>query len=713
MNKFLTIPVLLAGMTGAAVSHADEGQWQPHQLLQLKAELKKTGISIPAEKLADLRKHPMSAIVSLGGCSASFVSPQGLVVTNHHCAYGAVQRNSSATQNYIADGFLAKTMADELPAGADSRMYITDKLENVTDRINAGLTKGMSGKQRHQHIEKKIKELIAECEQDKAYRCSVPSFHRGLEYYRIRQMMIRDVRLVYAPSDKIGNYGGEVDNFEFPRHTGDFAFLRAYVGKDGKPADPSADNVPYQSKDFLVVSAQGLKNGDPILLAGYPGRTSRYKLPEEIRFARDVSYPARVAESRADIATIDAATAGNPELQVRYASVVKGIQNGLKKTQGLLDGFMRKDIAAIKDTQDAEFRSWIAQNKRDDAFIKELENVIAADMRLSEREFGWSVATNSDLLRTARTLYRLALENEKPDAERKAGYQQRDRSSIAGRMSRLQQSFAPEIDLARFSAGLNRYAALGAASHPAGLDALLPKVSELAVMYTQTGLLRADERLAWMTRPVAEFRNSDDPFIRLAVRLHDTGMALENEREENDGNQSRIIPQYMQAVIDWKKSLGKPVYPDANSTLRVTYGTVAPYSARDGVIKGPFTTVEGIVEKHTGKAPFNAPAALLQAVREKRYGDFRDPVLGTVPVDFLSSADTTGGNSGSAVMNKQGELIGLNFDSTYESITKDWYFDPAITRAIHVDIRYMLWVMKEVDHADNLLKEMTIRFPKR
>ncbi len=713
MNKFLTIPVLLAGMTGAAVSHADEGQWQPHQLLQLKAELKKTGISIPAEKLADLRKHPMSAIVSLGGCSASFVSPQGLVVTNHHCAYGAVQRNSSATQNYIANGFLAKTMADELPAGADSRMYITDKLENVTDRINAGMTKGMSGKQRHQHIEKKIKELIAECEQDKAYRCSVPSFHRGLEYYRIRQMMIRDVRLVYAPSDKIGNYGGEVDNFEFPRHTGDFAFLRAYVGKDGKPADPSADNVPYQSKDFLVVSAQGLKNGDPILLAGYPGRTSRYKLPEEIRFARDVSYPARVAESRADIATIDAATAGNPELQVRYASVVKGIQNGLKKTQGLLDGFMRKDIAAIKDTQDAEFRSWIAQTKRDDAFIKELENVIAADMRLSEREFGWSVATNSDLLRTARTLYRLALENEKPDAERKAGYQQRDRSSIAGRMSRLQQSFAPEIDLARFSAGLNRYAALGAASHPAGLDALLPKVSELAVMYTQTGLLRADERLAWMTRPVAEFRNSDDPFIRLAVRLHETGMALENEREENDGNQSRIIPQYMQAVIDWKKSLGKPVYPDANSTLRVTYGTVAPYSARDGVIKGPFTTVEGIVEKHTGKAPFNAPAALLQAVREKRYGDFRDPVLGTVPVDFLSSADTTGGNSGSAVMNKQGELIGLNFDSTYESITKDWYFDPAITRAIHVDIRYMLWVMKEVDHADNLLKEMTIRFPKR
>ncbi|MEF9929390.1 MAG: S46 family peptidase, partial [Massilia sp.] len=196
-------------------------------------------------------------------------------------------------------------------------------------------------------------------------------------------------------------------------------------------------------------------------------------------------------------------------------------------------------------------------------------------------------------------------------------------------------------------------------------------------------------------------------------KLHPVDVALEERRKEIDGNLERVIPQYMQAVIAWKKSQGKPVYPDANSTLRVTYGTVSPYSPRDGITKGPFTTVEGIVEKVTGKAPFEAPQALVDAVKQKRYGQFRDPVLGTVPVNFLTSADTTGGNSGSAVMNKRGELIGLNFDSTYESITKDWYFDTAITRAIHVDIRYMLWVMKEVDHADNLLKEMTIKYPKK
>lgn len=711
MFKTLAFPVALAGVFSFA--HADEGQWQPYQLPQLKAELKRIGINMPAEKLADLNKHPMSAMVSLGGCSASFVSSTGLVVTNHHCAYGAVQRNSTAEKNYIANGFLAKTLAEELPAGPDARMYITDKVENVTELVSQGLTAAMSGRARAEHVESRIKALVAECEQDKAYRCSVPSFHRGLEYYRIRQMMIRDVRLVYAPSDKIGNFGGDVDNFEWPRHTGDYSFLRAYVGKDGRPADPSADNVPYQSKDFLVVSAQGLKNGDPILMAGYPGRTSRYKLPAEIRFARDVSYPAKVTESRADLAVIAAATQGNAGAAVRYASVVKGISNGLKKTEGLLDGFARKDIAAIKDGQDAEFRRWYAQHGSKQDLLKELDTLITADMAMSDEEFAWSVASTSELLKSARTLYRLAIEIEKPDAERHTGYQQRDMTIIAGKLSRLEQSYLPNVDQARFTAALQRYNKLAAKSHIQGLDVLLPTPESVAGLYQQSSLNETSKRLGWMSKDRKAFEQSDDAFIRLAVKLHDTAMSLENRRKELDGNLERVIPQYMQAVIEWKKSQGKPVYPDANSTLRVTYGTVAPYSPRDGISKGPFTTVEGIVQKHTGKSPFNMQESLLTAVKEKRYGVFKDAVLQTVPVNFLSSADTTGGNSGSAVLNKNGELVGLNFDSTYESITKDWYFDTAITRAIQVDIRYMLWVMKEVDHADNLLKEMTIRYPEK
>lgn len=712
MFKHLLLPVAtLSLLSGTAL--ADEGQWQPYQLPQLKAELKKVGITIPAEKLADLSKHPMSAIVSTGGCSASFVSPEGLIVTNHHCAYDAIQRNSSAKKNYIVDGFLAKTRAEELPAGASARVYITDKVDNVTQQVNAGLQASMSGRERREHIQSNIKKIIAECEQDKAYRCSIPSFHRGLEYYRIRQMMIRDVRLVYAPADMIGNYGGDIDNFEWPRHTGDFSFIRAYVGKDGRPADPSPENVPYQSKDFLVVSAEGLKNGDPILLAGYPGRTSRYKLPAEIRFARDTDYPLRAAEMLADIATIEAAAKGNADDEVRYASVVKSINNRLKKTQGLIAGFARKDIAAIKDQQDAEFRLWLTGKdaKQAQTLLRQLDTVIAQDMALSQEEFAFAVATNSDLLASARALYRLALEKQKPNAARESGYQERDLAFIKGRLSRLEQSFVTKVDQARFTQGLQRYAPL--AAHPAGLDTLLPRAETIAAMYSKTQLHQTAQRLAWMDKDVNAFAQSDDAFIQLAIQLHPTAMSLENRRKEIDGQLDWIIPQYMQAVIDWKKSQGKPVYPDANSTLRVTFGNVGAYSPRDGITKGPFTTVEGIVEKHTGQDPFIAPAPLLEAIKAKRYGVFKDPILGTVPVDFLSSADTTGGNSGSAVMNKNGELIGLNFDSTYESITKDWYFDPAITKAIHVDIRYMLWVMKEVDHADNVLQEMTVKYPKK
>lgn len=712
MFKSIVLPAVLIGAAATAV--ADEGQWQPHQLPQLKSELKRIGITMPAEKLADLSKHPMSAIVSLGGCSASFVSPDGLVVTNHHCGYGAIQRNSTPEHNYIINGFLAKSRKDELPGGPNTLVYVTEKVENVTDRVLKGLSPNLSGKERHEQVQARIKSLIAECEADKDYRCSVPAFHRGLEYYRIKQLMIRDVRLVYAPSDYIGNFGGDIDNYEWPRQTGDFTFLRAYVGKDGRPADPSPDNVPYKSKDFLVVSAEGLRNGDPILLAGYPGRTSRYKLPSEIRFARDVDYPAKVASITADLSVIAAATMGNPAWDVRYANVVKSANNVLKKTQGLLDGFARKDIAAIKDVQDTEFRTWYKQHGQGSkTLVADLDAVIAADMAVSRQEFALNEAMHSDLLKSARTLYKLALERQKPDAQRESGYQERDLSFIKARLTRLEQSFVPAVDEARFGAALLRYAKLDAKIRPQGLDALLPAPNALGVLYKSTQLSDTAKRLAWIGKDPEAFRKSDDAFIQLAVRMNDVATAVEERRKEVDGNLERVIPQYMSAVIAWKKSQGKPVYPDANSTLRVTYGTVSPYSPRDGLVKGPFSTVDGILQKATTKEPFIVPAALTQAVKEKRFGVFKDAALGTVPVNFLSSADTTGGNSGSAVMNKRGELVGLNFDSTYESITKDWYFDSAITRAIHVDIRYMLWVMKEVDRADNLLKEMTIKYPKQ
>lgn len=711
MHKKLLISACF--LTASTFATANEGQWQPHQMIELKSELKKLGFTIPAEKLADLSAAPMNAIISLGGCSASFVSPKGLVVTNHHCAYGDIQQNSTAEKNFIANGFLAKTMADELPAKPDSRIYITDKVEDVTQKVLEGLDPKASGLVYHEAIQKRIKGLIEECEKDKAYRCSVPSFHRGMEYYRIRQLMIRDVRLVYAPSDKIGNFGGEIDNFEWPRQTGDFAFLRAYVGKDGRPADPSPDNVPYSSKDFLKVSAQGLKSGDPVLLAGYPGRTSRYKLPVEIAAARDLLLPRSISEIKADLDVIENATKSKPEWEVRYASVEKSLRNVMKKSEGLLDGFAKKDIAAIKDQQFKELKAWIAKQPKaaeNQTMLAELDELVAEDLKLSHQQFAFGLATNSDLLKNALVLYRLSVEKLKPNAERELGYQDRDIPFIKSRSSRLEQTLVKDVDLERWRAALRRYKALPVDSLPPGLDKVLPADADLAKIYAATSFEQLAKRLEALEQSKDTLDKSVDPIVQLATKVHTIRMNLENRRKEIDGRLDRVIPRYMAAIIGWKKSQGKPVYPDANSTLRLTFGTVASFSPEDGLVKGPFTTVEGIVAKTTQKKPFESPPALLEAVQAKRYGVFKDKSLNTVPVNFLSSVDTTGGNSGSAVMNKAGDLVGLNFDSTYESVTKDWYFDQDRTRAIHVDIRYMLWVMKEIDKAENLLKEMTIRY---
>ncbi len=339
----------------------------------------------------------------------------------------------------------------------------------------------------------------------------------------------------------------------------------------------------------------------------------------------------------------------------------------------------------------------------------ELDKLVAEDLALGNEQFAASLAFNSDLLKSASTLYRLAVEKKKKDEEREPGYQERDLAFIKARLTRLEQAFVKDVDILRYKASLRRYAALATAQHPKGVDSLLPKEADLDKVFAATTLDQTANRLKAMDETQESLDASQDPVIKLAAALHPVRMDLENRRKDIDGRLDRVIPEYMAAVIAWKKSQGKPVYPDANSTLRVTFGTVASFSPVDGIIKGPFTTVEGIAAKTTQKKPFESPNALLDAIASKRYGAYKDKALGTVPVNFLSSVDTTGGNSGSAVVNKKGDLVGLNFDSTYESVTKDWYFDDERTRAIHVDIRYMLWVMKEIDKADNVLSEMTIR----
>ncbi|GLP95720.1 S46 family peptidase [Paraferrimonas sedimenticola] len=729
MRKALSAASLMMLM---GLAQANEGQWQPYQMPQIADKLKQSGISIAAEDLADLTQYPMNAVVGLGYCTASFVSPKGLVVTNHHCAYRAIQYNSRKQHNYMRDGFLANTMGAEVHAGPSERLYVTESVTDVSDKVRSNLPEDPL--LRYRALEDNRKALIAECEADENYRCSVPSFHSGLEYYLIKQLIIRDVRLVYAPPKSVGAFGGDIDNYEYPRHAGDFTFLRAYVGKDGKPAAYSEDNVPYVPKSYLKVNAKGVSAGDGVLVAGYPGATQRYRRASELKFSKEWLYPTQAARYQRQLDTIAEMSKDNEEVAIKYAGSVASMANRMKKLNGLMDGFRATDIVGIKQQQQAEFAKW-AQKDHADVLVEveKLEQLLAQKRDRQQTDHYFENAQSSALLKTAMNLYRWALEKQKPDAERELGFQQRDQKMFTARLKRLDTSFDAKVDKALWQMDIEAY--LAQDHRVPEFDALLEENTEvplgerLEALYALSSLRDQQARLDWMNKDVAEFESSADPFIRAAVSLYPVIEKQERLEKTLWGELSKARPAYMKAIIAFNKEQGKPVYPDANRTLRISYGTVDGYRSADALYKQPFTKLEGIVAKHKGQEPFNAPSRLLEVIAKGDMGEHKveqvypnrqswmcrfiscndaQPSFNSVPVNFLSSVDTTGGNSGSPILNGKGELVGLNFDSTYEAITKDWFFNEEITRAIHVDIRYILWMMDKVDNAHNLLDELEL-----
>ncbi|MFB2760395.1 S46 family peptidase [Shewanella xiamenensis] len=716
MKKWL----LSVAVAASFASHADEGMWQPHQLPAMADELKAKGLEIDAKSISKLTEFPMNAVISLGGCTASFVSPKGLVVTNHHCAYGSIQYNSTAEKNLLQDGFLAKTFADELPAAPGSRVYVTEDVTNVTERVKAGL-ENKTGREFYQGIENKEKALVAECEKDEGYRCQVYSFHGGLEYYLVKQLEIRDVRLVYNPAGSVGKYGGDIDNWMWPRHTGDYSFYRAYVSKNGKPAEFSADNVPYEPKSFLKVSAKGVSEGDFVMVAGYPGRTNRYRTATEVQNEFEWAYPEGKMLRERFIEIIKATAPEGSDERIKYESQIAGLANYAKNFTSMIEFYGKSTMLADRKALEAKLAEWIAKDSSREAkygkTLAELDALIAKSKAHQERDMILSYISSTTMLPTATNLYRLAHEKQLPDMQREPGFQDRDMTRFKASMERIDRRYAASVDKAVLLDMLKRYAALPEAQRLPAMDKAFGidnKVNEaklaktLDKMYAKTELGNKDVRLAWMEKSVDDFKASKDPFIQFAVAMYDTNMSEEKKEKELDGELMKVRPQYMDAIIAYNLEQGKPVYADANSSLRVTVGHVKGYSPKDGLVAVPFTRLEGIVQKDTGIDPFDAPKKQLELIKQKQYGDFYMKSIDSVPVNFLSTLDTTGGNSGSPTLNGRAELVGLLFDGVYESIIGGWAFDNEINRSIHVDSRYMLWVMKYLDGADNLLAEMEI-----
>ncbi|GHG63777.1 dipeptidyl peptidase S46 family protein [Alishewanella longhuensis] len=701
---------------------ADEGMWMPQQLPEIAPQLKAAGLELDPANLTKLTEFPMAAIVSLGGCSASFVSPQGLVATNHHCVYNSIAHNSTADNDLLKNGFLAMSFAEEVPAAPGSRIFVTKAVDNVTAQVIDAKTAKLSGKKRVDAIEANQKTIVAQCEQDIGHRCSVAAYYGSLEYYLIKQLEIKDVRLVHAPAEGVGKFGGDTDNWMWPRHTGDYSFLRAYVSPDGKSADFHADNVPYTPDFHLKLAKEGLKEGDFVMALGYPGRTNRHRLPSEVANTFDWSYPETVTYLAELLEIIDRETTDNRDAALKYASRVAGLNNVLKNRQGMLDSYAQSDFLARKQAEHQALSAWVNGNSANKkAYAKDLSNI--EKLLQQQQQFGRDnyLLSNATprLLGTARSLYRLAQEGTKADTERKAGFQERDLPRFKAFVAGMDRSFDAKVEQALDLHNLAKYVALPKKQRNADFDKALgikdgmdqQALSALiASWYNTTVLTDMAQRNAMLESTPDQFAQSSDPFIKAAVALYSADMKREAEQEELAGKIQQAYASYMRAKIAFMQSQGKAVYPDANSTLRVTYGNVQgrAHGNEDGNAWSAFTTLRGITAKATGEGEFNAPQNQLDAIKAKNYGPYAVESINSVPVNYLATLDITGGNSGSAILNGKGEFVGLAFDGTLDSIISDWDFNPANTRSIQVDLRFMLWQMQMVDQADNLLKELGV-----
>ena len=701
----------LVAALSTSVVHADEGMWMPGQLTDLATPMRQAGFRGDPRALADVTRPPLSAVVKVGGGTGAFVSGDGLLLTNHHVAYGVIQYNSSAERDIIDGGFIADGRGDERPSNPDFRVLVTVGFDKVTDTVLAD-ARGTTGRAYFDAVDAASKRIVAECEQAGQVRCSVANMYYGTDFYRITQLELRDVRLVYAPPRAIGNYGDEIDNFMWPRHTGDFTLLRAYVAPDGRPADYSADNVPYQPPAHLQVARDGLKAGDFAMLAGYPGTTFRHRTAAEFDAQVNATLPQRVSVFDALIQAVETAGAADADLRTRYASQLQSLKNNRKRAAGELEGLQRS--RAVQQRSEDEAAMLAATTGDDAAAIAEMQAILADAGAQGERDLLLGlIATQTQLMRSALLLERLRIESGKPDATRETGYQQRDHALIEGVLKQVQRRYAPGAEKAVLGVLLGRYQQLPDAQRVPAFDAAFGRTPEalataLDTLYAATTLGDEDARLSRFAAARSGQALADDPLLALAGPLVEAQLALEDARKTREGEQLRLRPAYMRALFAWRASQGRAVYPDANGTLRISYGQVEALAPRDAVAFAPVTTVAGIVEKHTGQVPFDAPAPLLDAIAAGDFTGTADPALGTQPVNFLTNLDTTGGNSGSPVLDARGQLVGLNFDSNWESVSASWWFDPRTKRAIHVDMRYMRWLMAKVYPAPALLEEMGV-----
>ncbi|NOK35344.1 S46 family peptidase [Corallococcus exercitus] len=704
----------------AAPAFAGEGKWTPQQVLELSpAWLKAQGLQLPPNKLWDPKRGTglLAGTVNTGGCSGSFISASGLIITNHHCAFSIIQEHSSPQKDLITDGFLAKSPSEELP-GKGSRVQVPRGFKDVTAEVNAAVPQGADDLARYKAIDRKQKELVAECEKRPATRCQVATFDGGVNYTLVDAVELQDVRLVYAPPRAVGEYGGEEDNWMWPRHTGDFAIIRAYTAPDGSSAAFSDKNVPYKAEFFFPLSTEGVKPGDFVMVLGYPGTTYRTLLADEMAERQARFYPRMRDVLGEAIRILEAEGEKDPAGKIAVASQLKGLHNAYKNAGGQLAGLQRGHIVEKQRDTEAATVAWAQKDAAKWGEALKARDALLAEQQESAKTFDreFLLGMSGRLARgpaLATSVARLAMERAKPDLERRPEYMDREVPRIKDRLEREQKNLFLAADKALLHAFVKRAQALPADARITSVDAVFGKTysekdvtAKIDSLYAGTKVLTLAERLKMADESVGQLTARRDPLLAFGMELAKEQAALDDTRDRRQGASSRLRPAWRKAVM---AQAGKPIAPDANSTLRVSFAKVQGYTPRDGAVYLPQTTLSGMLQKHTGEEPFNAPEKVRAAAAAKKFGPWADPRLKDVPVDFLADADTTGGNSGSPTVNGKGQLVGVNFDRVWENVANDFGYNPDVARNVNVDVRYLLWQLDQVEDADALLRELNIR----